>query len=320
MFALGYALTFATVGVLPAGEPTTAQVRETVQRSIPYIQAKGASWIEEQKCVSCHQVNTMVWSLSAARRNSFQVSDNLDDWIKWATDTSLSKNDKGEVVGLGNKEGVAQLLLSLDSDADKCTVRKELTTLLADGQKPDGSWKPGGQLPSQKRPRSETVTVSTMWLALALMTEQASETNTPAVERALSFTEASPPGKSTEWYAVRLLLAVQLEDYELRDRLVKTIREHQQPDGGWGWLVAEDSDALGTGFAIYALLHAGVSSEDASIKRAQQFLINTQRADGSWAVNGTKAGRKDYVEETSVYWGTTWAALGLMAGLPDQSD
>ncbi|MCA9084810.1 MAG: hypothetical protein KDA81_12175, partial [Planctomycetaceae bacterium] len=57
---------------------------------------------------------------------------------------------------------------------------------------------------------------------------------------------------------------------------------------------------------------------DPSIKHGQQFLVNAQRDDGSWTVQGTKANKKDDVEETAVYWGTTWAALGLMASIPDQ--
>lgn len=317
MFTASSILALAVVGVLPADAPTNDQVQEAVQRSIPYIQERGAWWIEEKKCVSCHRVNTMVWSLNAARRNGFAVSDNLDEWLKWAVDSSLSTNDKGKVVGLGNKEGVAQLVLSLDRNADQDGSRGELAALLLDGQQPDGSWKPGGQLPSQKRPKSETASVSTMWLTLALVNEGPKEQAAPAVQRAMKFIKQSPPGKSTEWYAVQLLLAAQRNDRTSRDQFVNELRKQQQADGGWGWLVGQKSDALGTGMAMYALARAGVNREDPSIKQAQQFLVSTQGDDGSWTVQGTKAKKKDHVQETAVYWGTTWAALGLMASLPD---
>ena len=54
----------------------------------------------------------------------------------------------------------------------------EKTVKLVDGlrdailakQNKDGSWNPGGQLPSQKRPVPETKQVSTMWTILALAT------------------------------------------------------------------------------------------------------------------------------------------------------
>ncbi len=318
MLALKSILALTVIGVLPAEEATNDQVQEAVQRSIPYIQEKGAWWIEKKKCVSCHRVNTMVWSLSAARRNGYEVSDRLDEWLKWAADASLSTNEKGKVVGLGNKEGVAQIVFGLDRDAEQDAIRQELVALLLDGQQPDGSWQPGGQLPAQKRPKPETASVSTMWLTLALVNAGPSDESAPAIERAMKSIKESPPGKSTEWYVVQLLLASRRNERGLRDQFVNRLRSQQQADGGWGWLVGEKSDALGTGMAVYALARAGVKRKDPAIKHAQQFLVSTQRDDGSWTVHGTKANRKDRAQETSVYWGTTWAALGLMASLPDQ--
>ncbi|MCA9020956.1 MAG: hypothetical protein KDA74_12490, partial [Planctomycetaceae bacterium] len=73
---------------------------------------------------------------------------------------------------------------------------------------------------------------------------------------------------------------------------------------------------LGTGMALYALLEAGVDRQDATVKRAQQFLVSTQRPDGSWPVKGTKEKKKANVEETAVYWGTCWAVIGLVESLP----
>ncbi len=55
---------------------------------------------------------------------------------------------------------------------------------------------------------------------------------------------------------------------------------------------------------------------DAPVARGQQFLVRTQRDDGAWLVHGTKSGKKDREQETAVYWGATWAVLGLTAGLP----
>ena len=81
--------------------------------------------------------------------------------------------------------------------------------------------------------------------------------------------------------------------------------------------MGEKSDALGTGMSAYTLLRAGVDFDDVTIKRAQRFLIDTQRDDGSWAVKGTKANKKDRIEETAVYWGTTWAVIGLVESLPN---
>ena len=299
------------------GESNTAQVRKTIQQAIPFIEEKGVDWIEDKNCVSCHRVSTMVWSLSLARAKGFTVSDELDKWIDWSVKVSLGKNDKGKIVGHGNKEGVAQLLLGLgDLPAAK---RSKLVALLPNAQRADGSWKPGGQLPGQKRALPETSNVSTMWHTLALRGAANEKTATVAA-KALKSIRKSAPGKSTEWHALRLLLALQSEDKVERVKFIKSLRRQQNTDGGWGWMIGGKSDALGTGLALYALQRAGVNRTDAALARARKFLLTTQRKDGAWPVHGTKEKKKNSVQKTATYWGTTWAVIALATGLPRQPE
>ena len=298
------------------------QVHATIERSIPYIEEKGVWWITEKKCVTCHRTGNMVWSLAAARERGFAVSDKLDEWFSWSIEKSLAKNDQGKIDGTANKEGVAQLLLARDlfSGADRTETYQQLVGLVAEGQQADGAWKPGGQLPGQKRAAAETTDVTTMWLALALADASMGGDRPAELDKAIKHIEAGPPGKSTEWYAVRLLLALRLGDQATTANTIETLRSQQQADGGWGWIAGEESDALGTGLALYALLRANVGREDAAIQRGQAFLISTQREDGSWPVRGTKTAKKKNIEETAVYWGTAWAALALIESLPVSSN
>jgi squalene-hopene/tetraprenyl-beta-curcumene cyclase len=299
-----------------APAPSVEQVRQAVQRSIPFIQDKGQWWIEKKKCVSCHRVGNMVWSLRAARDRGFKVSRRLDEWSEWGIKSSLSPNGQGKVTGRGNKEGVAQLLFARREDRDNTDDDSaKLLGILAEDLQADGSWKPGGQLPSQKRDLQETTDVTTMWLALALA-DAAAGSHSALVDQAVQHIRSSPPGKSTEWFVVRLLLASRLGEETTKAELIQRLKQQQRPDGGWGWLVGDASDALGTGMSVYALLQTGLEPEDAVIRRAQQFLIDSQRDDGSWPVHGTKAKKKHRVEETAVYWGATWAVLGLVESLP----
>lgn len=308
---------FAGIFWVDAAAPTSAQIRKTIQRAIPFVEEKGVNWIEKKDCVSCHRVSTMVWSLSLARAKGFKVSDELDEWIDWSVKKSLAKNDKGKIIGHGNKEGVAQLLLGMgDLSAAK---RGQLVALLPNAQLADGSWKPGGQLPGQKRPLPETSSVSTLWLALALL-ESANVQAAAVAVKAIESVEKSAAGKSTEWYALRLMIAVQSEEKVARAKFIKSLRQQQNADGGWGWMVGEESDALGTGMAMYALQRAGLDHHDATLSRAQQFLIGTQGKNGSWPVRGTKAKKKKSVQETSTYWGTTWAVIALGTGLPQRPE
>lgn len=323
MSVLGYLPILAILSSNLFGEPVTAvetpneKVRQSVQRSLPYIAEEGTWWIEEKDCSSCHRVNTMVWSLNDARRNGFTVRPEMDDWTKWVVEESLGENEEGKIVGLSNKEGVAQILLGLENESRFQGSVSSLVNLLQEGQQDDGSWKAGGQLPTQKRPAAETDVVSTAWITLALARFGDSEKTRTAIQRATKFLGNSKPGISTEWYVVQLLLAMEQGDRMTGERLVKQLGELQHPDGGWGWLVKDPSDALGTGMALYALSQAGVPSDDPRIQQAQQFLVDTQLENGAWEVKGTKAKKQTQIQETATYWGTTWASLGLMASLPE---
>ncbi len=306
--------TGATSVDIPDAEIGDAQVRASIQRSIPHIEKQGVWWIENKKCMSCHRVGMMIWSLNEARRHGFEVSERLDDWIGWSVETSLSKNDKGNIVGAGNKEGVAQLLRTLDG-SDRFTAEQEqLVSLIVDNQEANGSWKPDGQLPGQKRPKPETAVVSTMWNALAV-----ARASSDGYDKAMTFLAASQPGKSTEWYVAKLLLAVQANDTEEVAKRVAELRSQQRDDGGWGWLTGDESDALATGMSLYALCEAAVPLDDPAVIRATKLLVDTQQPDGSWKVRGTKENKKKQIEETASYWGTTWAVLGMLRVLPQPS-
>src|SRR3954447_1976969 len=87
--------------------------------------------------------------------------------------------------------------------------------------------------------------------------------------------------------------------------------ERQRDDGGWGWLSADESDAFGTGVALYAVRRDGLGANHPAIARGRQFLISSQQADGAWLVKGTKKNKATQIESTSTYWGTCWGVIGL---------
>lgn len=294
------------ISVVPLS--ATPSARQAIVRAIPFIEEQGVDWIEKRNCVSCHRINTMVWSLNLAREKGFVVSEELDKWIDWSITASFSKNDKGKIVGQLNKEGVAQLLVGLPQLSK--AKRAKLAALLPHDQRKDGTWKPGGQLPGQKRPIAETSIVTAQWLVLALA-------DGPAAVRARKAARNSPAGQSTEYYALKLLLA---DTLKARSAAQQALLQHQSDDGGWGWLTQGPSDALGTGLALYALQRAGLSPEAKTAVQARAFLLRTQMKDGSWPVRGTKANKKKSVEETATYWGTTWAVIALATGLPAKGE
>lgn len=303
----------------PAGQ---SEIRAAIARSVPYIQEHGASWIEDRGCVSCHRVGMMTWSLREAADHGFDVDRvQLSEWTDWSL-AALAEVDeqRGEPIGTRNPEGMSQLLLNQQTVSDtpeRQQAYQVLVDILLAGQSKDGTWKPGGQLPQQKRANKETRQVSTMWNTLALMqVTPASAETTNSIQLATRRITTADPGESTEWYVTRLLFALKHPKPDTSASWLDQLKSHQQTDGGWGWLVEEPADALATGMALYAMRQAGVGDDDPAVQAAQTFLLQTQQEDGSWAVHGTKESKRESLEETAGFWGTTWATIALLQALP----
>lgn len=293
-----------------------------VDRALPFVRAGAASWIEERKCVTCHHVAFGVWALREAAGRRFDVdAAEADGWRTWSRESFLAARDDGVTEGAANLEGVSQVLWaerSATAPSEPDAADAALFGLLVAGQRADGSWPAMGQLPRQKRPPAETDAASTMWHALALGTARGAAYES-ARAKAVAWLDARPAGVSTEFYAARLLLAAQsaAPAGDAAGDAARELRSFQRADGGWGWLTADESDALGTGLAVYALRHAGAAADDPAVRRAVGYLVSTQSADGSWTVRGTKETAKDRPAATATYWGTCWAALALMTGGAD---
>lgn len=296
--------------------PLDVQARQAVERTIPYIEKNGTAWIKERKCLSCHYSGYMLWSLRDASQRGFTIDKNkLAESRSWA----LSQPQQGH--GL---EGAAQMLIARDrSDRSEKTLKQieVLRDAIIKGQQKDGFWKPGGQLPSQKRPLSETTQVSTMLLVLGLdALDKPNEKVIAARDKGLAWLKKTSPNGSnlavsSEWYALRLLIEKKHGDAKQVEALRDRILSAQQPDGGWGWLRAEKSDAFGTGVSIYALSQAGAVNTHPAIRKAWRFLIETQTDNGSWIVNGTKNSTRSKPHPFSSFWGSSWAVLGLTHSL-----
>ena len=135
------------------------------------------------------------------------------------------------------------------------------------------------------------------------------------ITAAKKFMDEAKPGQSSEWWAVRLLFEQRFGSPEREAELRTELLSKQHEDGGWGWLTDNRSDALGTGIVLFALSHKPQAAT-AAIEKARRFLLDTQEEDGSWIVPSTLKRAKGSVKETSTYWGTAWAVIGLARTQP----
>ncbi|WP_233866120.1 squalene--hopene cyclase [Paraburkholderia adhaesiva] len=97
-------------------------------------------------------------------------------------------------------------------------------------------------------------------------------------------------------------------------RAYNYLLEEQEADGSWygRWGM---NYIYGTWTALCALNAAGLPHDDARMKRAVQWLVQIQNADGGWGEDGTsyKLEYRGYERAASTASQTAWALLGLIA-------
>ena len=87
--------------------PLDVQVRQAVERAIPYIEREGEDWIRERKCLACHYARYMLWSLHDADLRGFAIDrGKLAETSRWAM-------NQPSMHTTGN-EGAAQILIVRD--------------------------------------------------------------------------------------------------------------------------------------------------------------------------------------------------------------
>ncbi len=319
---------------------------KSISNGLRYLAESGEAWKEKRGCVSCHQIPPMLWAMNLAQKYTLSNTppsdidtpdDRTDDgslsesvppsvappsmsvaeWNEWSVNVvnfvkpAQKATCNIEETMTGNIDTMAGLLLA-SAFSDDTEWKQRFTNHLIAQQAEDGSWNPCGQLPAQRRNPSETKLATTLWVALALE----SQTSNYKREKVNQLLSTSSPAETTELLALQLLLAKQLSAVDAEATL-RNLIERQNKDGGWGWKLGEPSDALGTGFALYALRSIKPNSIpiplQETITQAERYLIANQQPDGGWLVPGTKASAKGKQTATANDWGSAWAVIALLS-------
>jgi len=287
-------------------EPNPADNKSSLNKAIAYVVSKGDAWIKERKCVSCHMIPFMVWSLNEAKAVGYAIPSSREiEVMEWSLRDSR-RTDPGT-------EGLGLLVIGRDKTSSDAGIDKTLSEyagFLSQRQRSDGGWKIGGQMPDQKRPYRETEEVVAMWSALAL-DEALGDSSAEDVNQVKLFVSTVGERKSTEWTALRMLFAQRFGERGVAHEQLKQMLAMQHKDGGWSWLRGEESDGIATGLGLYALSFFESKEVTKSIDRARSYLFKSQAADGSWSAKSTLAQHRNEVVPTSIYWATTWAVIGL---------
>lgn len=318
-FVLAMALFNATPNPSTQLPATPAEARQTADRSLGFLEKQGLAWLDNRKCIGCHHGAWMVWIHNEARSKGFAVeAARVEGWTSRVLAMYLTEEAQHQQKKAGYVEASHLLLSQLAASpaiGPTSDSLKKAQALLVNAQLADGSWKFAGQ--TQDRPNEEADQATTLWALYALASlDIQDEAVIASRDRARAWYQKAKLGASNELLAVRLALAYKFGETEQVQELTRALVGQQNADGGWSWSKGRASDAYATGQSLYALGLAGLPSDSPAVQKAWRFLASTQKPDGSWLAPTKKKNGKD---EISSYWGTTWAALGLVRTLPPRS-
>ncbi len=318
----------------PVPAATPQQVRQTVDRAVGYLQTESAAWLATRKCAACHHVPLPLWALGEAERQGYAVD---KKFVAETVESLLGSKDKllasrvfpnpadppdprpqgrGLNMGLPFLAVAARALPSLTAGQQRSL--KLVAEEIVKKQQPDGSWEFFATL--RRPPINENQTTDAAWIILALRGEtgpDAPESQRAALAKATAWFDAAKPSGIHQDKVFKVLLAVRAG--KPRQAVRATADELlalQRADGGWSQTLPElKSDAYATGQTLYVLSLAGYTAERPEIKRGMDFLVATQRPDGSWPMvsrstpDGSPGSAKLLTPITCA--ASSWATLGL---------
>jgi hypothetical protein len=333
-------------GLMPvsaeANKVSAAQVRQAVQRSLPYLLASSEKWRHSKACTTCHQVPFTLWSFQEAQARGIELEPKRASHLsEWAFDFCLTDGDRdkdGKLIKNGKRTGgflatmVDMILAYQTAPADKAFVAASefFMPLIVAQQRPDGSWLNGRSigLKGGDKEMKERAEVDTMWTLLALSAlEERGDAINPRTrsllastrDKGLAWIENAVPGARIDWLALRLLIERRYGDKTKARQWQQALLKQQNPDGGWPFVKQGPSHPAVTGEVLYALNVAGMKSDEPAVGLALKYLLDTQQPDGSWnAVSRENfvPGHPAKASAVAVHWGTGWATIGLLRTLP----
>jgi ankyrin repeat protein len=301
-------------------------VRAAVQLSVPLLQKTDETFLRKSGCVSCHNDSLTAMTVALARKHGFGVDETMarnhlarmGPFLESWRETVL----RGAGIP-GQQDTVSYILLGLEAARYQPDATTEaMAHYLKARQLPDGHWRVVAN-----RPPIESSDIQVTAVSMRSLQQFHPVSQRPDYEKAIWLAArwlATTRAVTTEDRAFQLLgLGWARAEKKTIDRLAQDLLKHQRPDGGWAPLpmASMQSDAYATGQVLVALRDSGaLTVTSPAYARGVRYLLDTQRADGSWHVQSRAIPLQAYFESGFPHgqdqWisaaATNWATMALI--------
>ena len=320
----------ATASPEPAPSPAVARPRPVpaaIEEALARLAPISPAFRQRTGCISCHNQSIPAMAMVAASEAGIRVEPavaahphqvTLEVW-----QPTVGQNLVGRCVGGGFVPNTAYASTAMiESGRSRTATTDARLSCFASLQHADGSW----TIRDVRPPLGGSALVFTALGVRALdrfappgLRSQMQE----RIDRAAAFIRRTEAADTQD-------AAFKLTGLVWTDGTVEEIAEQvdalldlQREDGGWAQEPAMAPDAYATGQTLYALRLGGVSPDQAAYQAAAEYLLRTQREDGSWFVRsrgfpfqpyfdyGFPHGTNQFISAVA----TSWAVMALSAML-----
>jgi ankyrin repeat protein len=302
------------------GDSLKRTPREAMAKALSVSQPTAAKFLGNGGCPSCHAQYLNGLAVAAAKASGVKTDAALE-----AADTRATLSMRGifqeqlfQVMDTADGvEGFGFSLMQLAAGGAPASLQIDsMIHHLAAMQRHDGDW----QFFEGRPPLEGSLFGPTARAirALSLYPIPARKAEIDArIGRAAAWLEKGEP-LNTEDRSTQIL-GLAWAGNKVPAGRVKELIALQHADGGWGQTEHLPSDAWATGQVLWALHEAGTTGADPIYRRAVDYLLRTQKEDGTWHVVSRSFGFQPYFQSGFPYdhdqWisqaGTAMATIGL---------
>ena len=295
--------------------------REAIAKALAVSQPAAANFVMTGGCVSCHADHLNGIAVSAPKPLGIPADYPLEARRAEATATLRGLMDQEMYQLQDPPPGVDGMEFSLMQLA-AAKVPPSLSTdslvhYTAALQRKEGDWPLFGIVRPPLEDGSFTQTAKGIRVLRVYAIAGRKAEFDERVERAAKWLEAAEP-RTTEDRSMQLL-GIAWAGHKAPSKRTQQLIAKQRADGGWGQTDNLAFDAYATGEALWALHETGTDASDPVYRRGVEFLIRTQKEDGSWHVATRALGFQPYFQSGFPYdhdqWisqaGTAMASIAL---------